>query len=109
MIYNMKYDYLDLSQYVKTYGKTTLKVPEIYSWKKEIFSGIGKVNVYTTKSGPPFLINTESKIRSNDWAMRMTCPNSLSKYMRFHEQGKPSVYEIEYKNNKFIVTKKTGE
>ena len=109
MTYNFKYDYLDLSQYVKKYGKTTLEVPENYSCKKEIFTGIGKVNVYTTKGGPQFVIKTESKIRNKDWTVRMTCPNSLSKYMRFHEQGKPSVYDIEYKNDKFIVTKKTSE
>ena len=42
MIYNMKYDFLDVSNYVEAYGKTTLKVPETYSWKKEIFTGIGK-------------------------------------------------------------------
>ena len=103
----MKYDYLDVSKYVKTYGKTTLEVPENYRWKKEIFTGIGKVNVYTSNDDEPFLI--ESKYWKRLPASRMTCPNSLSKYMRFHTQGKPSVYDIEYKNNKFIVTKKTGE
>ncbi len=112
MIYNMKYDFLDVSNYVEAYGKTTLKVPETYSWKKEIFTGIGKVNIYTARGNDPFLIESESFKELP--ATRMKCPNALSKYMRFHEQGKPSVYEIEYlylsnKDNKFIVTKKTGE
>ncbi len=39
----------------------------------------------------------------------MTCPDSLSKYMLNHKRGNTSVYEIEYKNNKFIVTKKLGK
>ncbi len=108
----MKYDFLDVSNYVEAYGKTTLKVPETYSWKKEIFTGIGKVNIYTARGNDPFLIESESFKELP--ATRMKCPNALSKYMRFHEQGKPSVYEIEYlylsnKDNKFIVTKKTGE
>ncbi len=107
MIYNMKCDFLDVSSYVEIYGKTTLKVPENYTWKKEIFTGIGKVNIYTARGNDPFLIEAESFKELP--AERMKCPNSLSKYMRFHEQGKPSVYEIEYKDNKFIVTKKTGE
>ena len=109
MIYNTKYDFLDVSKYVKEHGKTTLIVPENYAWKKEIFSGIGKVNIYQTKCGDPFLIKAKS--RNTDWALRMKCPNALSKYLRFHEQGKPSVYEIEYGylSDKFIVTKKTGE
>ena len=107
MIYNMKYDFLDVSNYVEAYGKTTLKVPETYSWKKEIFTGIGKVNIYTARGNDPFLIESESFKELP--AERMKCPNSLSKYMRFHTQGTPSVYEIEYKNEKFIVTKKTGE
>ena len=107
MIYNMKCDFLDVSKYVKAYGKTTLKVPETYTWKKEIFTGIGKVNIYTARGHDPFLIEAESFKELP--AERMKCPNALSKYMRFHEHGKPSVYEIEYKNEKFIVTKKTGE
>ena len=107
MIYNMKYDFLDVSKYVIKYGKTTLKVPEKYCWEKDIYTGIGKVNIYIADEGDPFLIEAES-FRELP-AERMKCPNALSKYMRFHEQGKPSVYEIEYKDNKFIVTKKTGE
>ena len=103
----MKYDFLDVSNYVEYYGKTTLKVPETYTWKKEIFTGIGKVNIYTARGHDPFLIEAESFKELP--AERMKCPNALSKYMRFHEHGKPSVYEIEYKNEKFIVTKKTGE
>ena len=103
----MKYDFLDISKYVIEHGKAMLKVPEIYSWKKEIFTGIGKVNVYTVDYDVPFLIESENC--KCLLATRITCPNSLSKYMRFHEQGTPSVYEIEYKNEKFIVTKKTGE
>ncbi len=107
MIYNIKYDFLDVSNYVEAWGKTTLTVPENYAWKKEIFTGIGKVNIYTASEDDPFLIEAESfKMLP---AERMKCPNALSKYMRFHERGKPSVYEIEYKNEKFIVTKKTGE
>ncbi len=107
MIYNMTYDFLDVASYVEVYGKTTLKVPVFYTWKKEIFTGIGKVNIYTASEDDPFLIESESFREIG--AERMKCLNALSKYMRFHEQGKPSVYEIEYKNNKFIVTKKTGE
>ena len=104
MIYNMKYDYLDVSNYVEFYGKTTLLVPENYTFKKEIFTGIGKVNIYTARGDDPFLIEAESFKRLP--ATRMKCPNALSKYMRFNEQGKSSVYEIEYKNEKLIVTKK---
>ena len=107
MIYNMKCDFLDVSSYVEIYGKTTLKVPVFYTWKKEIFTGIGKVNIYTANKDYPFLIKSES-FRELP-AERMKCPNSLSKYMRFHDHKTPSVYEIEYKDNKFIVTKKTGE
>lgn len=107
MIYNMKHDFLDVSKYVIENGKTTLTVPENYAWKKEILTGIGKVNIYIASEDEPFLIEAETfKMLP---AERMKCPNALSKYMRFHQQGKPSVYEIEYKNEKFIVTKKTGE
>ena len=107
MIYNMKYDFLDVSKYVIKYGKATLKVPEKYCWEKEIFTGIGKVNIYIAHEDEPFLIEAESfKMLP---AERMKCPNALSKYMRFHDHKTPSVYEIEYKDNKFIVTKKTGE
>ncbi len=105
-IYNMKYDFLDVCKYVIKYGKTTLKVPEKYTWEKEIFTGIGKVNIYIAHEDEPFLIEAES-FRTIA-AERMKCPNALSKYLRFHEQGKPSVYEIEYRylSDKFIVTKK---
>ena len=108
-IYNMKYDFLDVCKYVIKYGKTTLKVPDKYCWEKEIFTGIGKVNIYIAHEDEPFLIEAES-FRTIA-AERMKCPNALSKYLRFHEQGKPSVYEIEYRylSDKFIVTKKTGE
>ncbi len=106
MIYNMKYDYLDVSKYVIKHGKTTLKVPEKYCWEKEIFTGIGKVNIYIAHEDDPFLIEAESFKELP--VERMKCPNSLSKFMRYHTQGEPSVYEIEYRylSEKFIVTKK---
>ena len=107
MIYNTKHGFLDVSKYVIENGKTTLKVPVFYTWKKEIFSGIGKVNIYTAHKDEPFLIEAESFKELPE--TRIKCPNSLSKYMRFHDHKTPSVYEIEYKENKFIVTKKTGE
>ena len=75
--------------------------------EKEIFTGIGKVNIYIAHEDHPFLLEAES-FRTLP-AERMKCPNALSKYLRFHEQGTPAVYEIEYKNEKFHVTKKTGE
>ncbi len=107
MIYNMKYDFLDVSKYVKKHGKTTLTVLDNYGWQKEIITGIGKVNIYIAHEDHPFLIEAENfKCLP---AERMKCPNALSKYLRFHEHGKPAVYEIEYKNEKFHVTKKTGE
>ncbi len=107
MIYNMKYDFLDVCKYVIKHGKTTLQVPIFYTWKKEIFTGIGKVNIYTANKDYPFLIEAENfKCLPTE---RLKCPNSLSKYMRFHDHKTQSVYEIEYKNEKFHVTKKTGE
>ena len=102
-IYNFDYDYLDLSQYVKNFGKTTLEVPECYSLQKEIHAGTSEVTVFSTFSDMPFVLKTHTKY---DWTVRMTCPDSLSKYMLYHKRGKPSVYEIDYKNDKFIVTKK---
>ena len=110
-IYNFDYDYLDLSQYVKKFGKTTLEVPECYTWQKEIHTGTSEVTIFNTFSDMPFVVKThttpaKTKSRTYEWTMRMKCPNSLSKYMLFHKRGKPSAYEIEYKNNKFIVTKK---
>ncbi len=102
-VYNMKHDFLDVSNYVERWGKTTLTVPESYHWKKEIFAGIGKVNIYIASEDNPFLIEAES-FRTLP-AERMKCPNALSKYIRFHEQGTPSAYEIDYKEGKFYVTK----
>ncbi len=111
MIYNFDYDYLDLSQYVKKFGKTTLEVPDCYTWQKEIHSGTSEVTVFSTFSDRPFVVktHTKTKLRTYDWTVRMMCPDSLSKYMLNHKRGNPSVYEIEYKNNKFIVTKKLGK
>ena len=111
MIYNFDYDYLDLSQYVKKFGKTTFEVPNCYTWQKEIHAGTSEVTVFSTFSDMPFVVktHTKTKLRTYDWTVRMTCPDSLSKYMLNHKRGNPSVYEIEYKNNKFIVTKKTRE
>ncbi len=104
-LYNTKYKYVDLSKYVKLYGKTCLKVPKNYTWEKVVISGIGKVNVYAADE--PFLTIAEERkgLDVTSYIPRMTCPNSLSKYMRFHEQGTPSAYEIDYKEGKFYVTK----
>ncbi len=103
MIYNFDYHYLDLSQYVKKFGKTTLEVPDSYTCQKEIHTDTSEVTVFSTLSDMPFVVKT--KLRTYDWTVRMKCPDSLSKYMLNHKRGNPSVYEIEYKNNKFIVTK----
>ncbi len=111
MIYNFDYDYLDLSQYVKKFGKTTLEVPECYTMQKEIHTGTSEVTLFSTFGDMPFVLKThttaaKTKLRTYDWTVRMTCPDSLSKYMLNHKRGNPSAYEIDYKNDKFIVTKK---
>ncbi len=108
MFHNKKYDFYDVIKHVKTKGSARIIVPAGYEYRKEIVTGMGKLNVYYFDQRT----SKRFEIQTGDWievASRIITPISLSKYLRFHDARKPSMYDIEFKNNKFTVTKQELE
>ncbi len=110
-IYSIKYNFHNVGKYAKKFGKITLSVPEGYLVTREKIPTLGEYNVYYYKyhSGEYkkwFIIKFDNREAAVE---RIICPHPLSQYMCYHDKKIPAEYEIEYKNDKFIVTKKTGE